>query len=131
MPRGKDPNSQKNLIQNRPKNEQPTPEQRRKNAQKANAASHAAQRAKKTLREELEIALATDIVEKSTGKTVSRQYAMTAALVNRAIKGDARAYELIRDTIGQKPADKILTASIDPNVLREVEDMVHGAQRSG
>lgn len=37
-------------------------------------------------------------------KTV--QEGITEALIEKALMGDTKAYEIIRDTIGQKPADK-------------------------
>jgi hypothetical protein len=54
-------------------------------------------REKKQLKEELEILLKTD----------EGQLKICQALLSRAKRGDVRAFEVIRDTIGQKPVDKI------------------------
>ena len=54
-------------------------------------------RAKKTLKEELEAIL-------SNGDTQNR---LSLALLEKAMNGDVRAFEVIRDTIGQKPIDKV------------------------
>ena len=54
-------------------------------------------RAKKTLREELEALL-------SNGDTQNR---MSLAIIEKAMNGNIRAFEVIRDTIGQKPIDKV------------------------
>ncbi len=35
--------------------------------------------------------------------------ALTMALFEKALSGDVRAYEVIRDTIGEKPVDKVET----------------------
>ena len=41
------------------------------------------------------------------GKNVSVQTAMDIAMVQRAMLGDVQAYLAIRDTIGEKPSDKV------------------------
>lgn len=53
--------------------------------------------ARKTLKEELLLLL-------SQGKT---QEKMSLALIEKAINGDTKAYEVIRDTVGEKPVDKV------------------------
>lgn len=59
-------------------------------------------RNKKTLREELEIALT--IKDEITGE--DNRMTITKALIRKAARGDVKAYEVIRDTIGEKPTDK-------------------------
>lgn len=54
-------------------------------------------RNRKRLREELEILL-------EIGDT---QRSVAAALINKAINGDVRAFEVIRDTIGEKPVERV------------------------
>ena len=56
---------------------------------------------KKLLKDLLEEAL-----EKKT-KTGNKYIDITIALINEAEKGNVKAYETIRDTLGQKPKDKI------------------------
>ena len=53
--------------------------------------------ARKTLREELLLLL-------SQGDTQSK---MSLALIEKAMNGDTKAFEVIRDSIGEKPTDKI------------------------
>ena len=59
-----------------------------------------ARREKKALRERLELLLARE----ADGLTTAE--AITIALIEKALSGDVRAYEVIRDTIGEKPVDK-------------------------
>ena len=40
-----------------------------------------------------------------TGKTKREE--INEALIDKAIKGDTKAFELIRDTVGEKPSDKV------------------------
>lgn len=73
-------------------------------------------RNRKRLREELEMLL-------EIGDT---QRSVAVALISKAIKGNVRAFEVIRDTIGEKPVDKVVTteAEIDPAVIAELEALV-------
>ena len=41
------------------------------------------------------------------GMNVTVQDAMTMALIKKALRGDVRAYEIIRDTVGEKPQIEI------------------------
>lgn len=59
----------------------------------------------KTFKEELLAILATE-TKNTKGETVSFQSNINAALILKAAKGDVRAYEVIRDTLGQKPKDE-------------------------
>lgn len=59
--------------------------------------SVAAKRARKTLKETLLMML-------EEGNT---QNDITLALLQKALNGDTKAYEVIRDTVGEKPTDKI------------------------
>lgn len=52
---------------------------------------------RKTLKEELLTLL-------SQGKT---QEKMSLALIEKAMNGDTKAYEVIRDTVGEKPVEKV------------------------
>lgn len=98
-----------------------TPTERRENASKAGKASGAARRARKTLKEELLLLL-------SDGDTQSR---LSLALIEEALNGNkagsvTKAFEVIRDTIGEKPTEKIMIADVDQSVINEVENMVNG-----
>jgi hypothetical protein len=84
--------NEKNLIQN----QDLTPEERRACASRGGKASGRARRAKRTLKEELLLLLA-------QGDTQER---LSLALIEKAMNGDLKAFEMIRDTIGQKPVSK-------------------------
>lgn len=64
-----------------------------------------AKKARKSLREELIMLLETEI--KKDGKTTSYQKAASAALIKAAVRGNTRAFEVIRDTIGEKPVENV------------------------
>ncbi len=107
MPRGNKDNLKSN--------DERTPEERRKNAQKAGKASGKARKERKLLRDELLTLL-------NTGKT---QENISLALIEKAMHGDTKAFEVIRDTIGEKPVDKVEVLNVDPDIVKEVERMVN------
>lgn len=84
-----------------------TSEERREIASKAGKASVASRQKRKALKELLEIALATTDKD---GLTAAQKTAM--AMVEKAMMGDTKAFEVIRDTIGEKPTEK---SQIDGN----------------
>ena len=91
-----------------------TTEEQRAIASAGGKASGEARRKRKTLKEELLLML-------SDGET---QQSVTLALIEKAMSGDTKAFEVIRDTIGEKPVDKVIIADVEPSVIAEVEAMV-------
>lgn len=102
-----------------------TPEQRREQARKANRASTQAKREAKEIKDFLKILLDTKMTT-TDGKKMTGAEAMATRAFREAIKGDWKAWELVRDTAGQKPADRVVVSDIDPDVISEVEAMVNG-----
>lgn len=74
-------------------------------------------RAKKALRDELIELLEVKVKEKNTGKKVTTQKAISAALVRQAMTGNTKAFEIIRDTIGEKPAENMNLTLSDYSAL--------------
>jgi hypothetical protein len=95
---------------------------------KGGKASGEARRNKKDLREALEILLEAEhnVKDKRTGKETKMLGTdiLATAIYQKAQKGNTKAFELIRDTIGQKPIEKIQNVEIDQSVIDEVEKMV-------
>ena len=69
----------------------------REKGKKGGIESGKTRRARKTLREELLALL-------KSGNTQSR---LSLALIEKAMNGDTKAFEVIRDTIGEKPKDEV------------------------
>lgn len=103
-------------------------------ASKGGKASGEARRRKRDLRKALESLLEGDVsvVDKSSGevRVVSGTEAITTKLFEQAMKGNVKAFKTIRETVGQDPVQKIEVAQADPEVIREVEDMVYGKDES-
>ena len=79
-----------------------TVEEQRNLAVKGGKASVKARQKKKLLRQELEIMLE---MADNNNKTIQEKICF--ALIKKASEGDTKAFEIIRDTIGQKPIDVI------------------------
>ena len=100
-----------------------TTEEQREIARQGGKASVEARRRKKDLRLALEMLLEKDFKDKN-GNTISGTEAVTAKLFEKAMKGDVRAFETIRDSVGQKIPERIMIAEVDQSVIEEVEKAV-------
>jgi hypothetical protein len=96
-----------------------TPEE----ASKGGKASAEARRKKRDLKRAIEALLEQDITGKD-GTSKSGAEAIAVAQFKKALKGDSKAFEIIRDTSGQSVVQKIAVAEVDADVLSEVERMV-------
>ena len=98
----------------------PTTKEARERGAKGGVASGKARREKKLMRETLETLLGMPLKNGKSasvedikslaavkGKNISVQEAILIAQVQKAMKGDTRAAEYVRDTIGQKPVDSV------------------------
>ena len=108
----------------------PTSSEARRNGKKGGIASGEARRAKKSLREAMQVLMDADLTGKD-GKTITGTEAMAARAFQAALKGDWKAWELVRDTAGQKPVERVMVADVEPSVIAEVEAMVNGSETSG
>ena len=85
--------NEQNLIPNSKR----SPSEVRKNGSKGGIKSGEVRRKRKTLREELLLLL----------ETGNNQNKMSLAMIEKAMKGDTKAFEVIRDTIGEKPREQL------------------------
>lgn len=81
-------------------------EEAQKNGRKGGIASGEARRAKKTMKEMLDYLLEKEIENQKTGEKVTCREAMLSAMVKKAIKGDVKACQFVRDTSGETPVSK-------------------------
>lgn len=91
-------NSLKNLI----RFDQMTPERRKEVTRNGGIKSGESRREKKMLKEYLEMILA---MEDDMGE--DRYTKITKALIDKAEDGDTKAFEVVRDTLGQKPKEQV------------------------
>ena len=107
------PNEQ-NLI---PFTSEQSRDEAKKNGRKGGKASGEARRMKRTLREQLEMLLSLPVKDEATKgfieslgvdpETIDNATAITLSMYQEALKGNTKAFELIRDTLGEKPSDKL------------------------
>ena len=90
---------------------------------KGGIASGEARRAKRDLRKALEALLDKDFKSKE-GETISGAEAIAMKQFEKALKGDTRAFETVRDTAGQKPVERVMIAEVEQSVIDEIEKMV-------
>lgn len=79
---------------------------------------------RKTFSDIFEAFLDTDLVDKK-GTKMKGVEALGMKVVEKAMKGDLKAFELIRDTIGEKPVEKIAKVDISTEVRAEVEALAN------
>ena len=97
-----------------------SPKEAREQGRKGGKASAAKRAERKTFREGLLLLLNEPLKDKA-GQTTDKttQDAVIAGLVKRAISGDVRAAEFIRDTIGEKPVQDVKVSTGDFSALDE------------
>lgn len=111
-----------------------TKEEARARGRAGGIASGKARREKRLMRETLDLLLNMPIKDGTfadvesirnfasiKGKNISVQDAILIAQIQKAMKGDTRAAEYVRDTIGQKPTDSV-DMNMNMPVLFEGED---------
>lgn len=100
-----------------------TADEQRQIASKGGIASGEARRRKRDLRMALEMLLEKEYKDKA-GNTLTGTEAISAKLFEQAMKGNIKAFETLRDTVGQKPVEKVMIAEVEQDVIDEVERMV-------
>ena len=86
-----------------------TKEEARERGRNGGIASGKARRERKTLKEELILLL-------SQGDT---QQKISLSLIQQALDGNTKAFEVIRDTVGEKPIDKLADVTGEINITIE------------
>lgn len=109
-----------------------SPEKRREYAKIGNQKALEVRRRKKAFKETLEVLLSLAVKKgkqvdvedvkyfaELKGKNVTVDQAMMIVLINKALNGDLNAITTIRDTVGEKPADKV---NVDAKVTKNPFD---------
>ena len=68
----------------------------------------------------------TNIGVDNAGNPMTGAQMMIAVAAKQISKGNPRFWELLRDTAGYKPVDKVMIAEVEQSVIDEVEMMVLG-----
>ena len=102
-----------------------SPEERSRIARMGQIASTEAKRRKKTFREAMEAILEKEVLDKN-GNKIDLLTAISAKQIEKAGKGNTKAFEVIRDTIGQKPVERVEITEWDTKIAGEIEAYVDG-----
>lgn len=97
---------------------------RAKEAQKRSAL---AQKEKGDLRRLCQLWMEEEVGTDNDGKKITGGEMMVRVAVKEVAKGNPRFWELLRDTAGFKPVDKVMVAEVEPAVIDEVEQLVKEA----
>lgn len=97
----------------------------KKNGKKGGIASGEARRKKKLMREAFEELLSRDYHDQA-GNVLDGTSALAAKVFKQAMDGDLKAFEIIRDTTGQKPVERVETVEISPETYERVARALEG-----
>lgn len=107
-----------------------TTEEQQGIARQGGIASGKARREKADLRKQLLVFLESNATTDKHGEPLTGAELMVKVAVKEMTKGNAKYWELIRDTAGFKPVDKVMVAEVEQNIIDEVESMVE-AENNG
>ena len=103
----------------------------RERGSKGGKRSGEVRRQRRSLREQMEMLLSLPVKDDSTKAfieslgvdpdSIDNATAITLSMYQEALKGNTKAYELIRDTLGEKPTDKLSIEEAPQIVLKRPE----------
>ena len=89
---------------------------------KGGIASGEARRRKRDIRAAMEALL--EKRYKTNMGELSGAEAISLKQMEKALKGDPKAFELVRDSAGQKPIEKVVVAEVEQAVIDDVESSI-------
>ena len=95
-----------------------------KRAIEAGKKSGAVRKERGDLRRLCKMWLEEDVATGEDGERISGGEMMVRVAVRELFNGNPRFWELIRDTAGYKPVDKVMVSEVEPAVIAEVEEIV-------
>ena len=115
-----------------------TKSEQREIAKSGGKKSGQSRRKRKAIKEQLELLMSLPVQDEKIkakvetlgieDKNIDNQMLITVALFQKALKGDTKAIELIRDTLGEKPIEKLEhsgnvgSTGILENIQKQLED---------
>lgn len=95
---------------------------------KGGIASGKAKREKADFKKKCQIWMETEVAKDKNGNPMTGADLMIAVAGKEIKDGSAKFWELMRDTAGYKPIDKVMVAEVEQEVIDEVEAMVLGGE---
>ena len=96
-------------------------------AKEAQAKGVAARKERGDLRRLCQLWMEEEVATGKDGEKITGGQMMVRVAVKEVAKGNPKFWELLRDTAGFKPVDKVMVSEVDPGVIDEVERMVKEA----
>ena len=103
-------------------------EEARKNGRKGGIRSGEVRREKADFKRKCQIWMESEVAKDKKGNAMTGADLMIAVAGKGIKEGSTRFWELMRDTAGYKPIDKVMVAEVDQSVIDEVEAAVLGAE---
>ena len=96
-------------------------------AREAGRLSGIARKEKGDLRRLCQLWMEEEVATGKDGEKITGGQMMVRVAVKEVAKGNSKFWELLRDTAGFKPVDKVMVSEVEPAVIAEVEEMVKEA----
>lgn len=120
MPSGENPKSKENLKKGRRFTEENASEMGKRGNQSPKRLNSI------SLRQKANEAMSKVVGKDKDGNDMTLADAMISVLADEAVKKrNMKAWELLRDTSGQKPVDKVMVADVNQETIDEVEKIVN------
>ena len=87
----------------------------------------ASRKEKGDLRKLCQLWMEEEVATGKDGEKITGGQMMVRVAVKEVAKGNSKFWELLRDTAGFKPVDKVMVSEVEPAVIAEVEQMVKEA----
>lgn len=98
-------------------------EEAAKNGRKGGKASGEARRRRKAFAEAFDALLQREFTDRS-GNQLQGVEAMAAKVFQKAMDGDIKAVQFVRDTVGEMPAQRVEVDTIDPQARAEMNELL-------
>ena len=115
-----------------PINGQPVPKGRpfvagESRAKEMQARAVVSRKEKGDLRKLCQLWMEEEVATGKDGEKITGGQMMVRVAVKEVAKGNSKFWELLRDTAGFKPVDRVMVSEVEPGVISEVEEMVKEA----
>lgn len=91
-------------------------------ASKGGKRSAEVRREKRDLRRALEVLLDKEYTDKKSGNVQTGAELLAFKQFQKALEGDTKAFEVVRDTAGQKPMERVNITANDDETIKEMQD---------
>ena len=96
-------------------------------AKEMQARAVASRKERGDLRKLCQLWMEEEVATGKDGEKITGGQMMVRVAVKEVAKGNSKFWELLRDTAGFKPVDKVMVSEVEPAVIAEVEEMVKEA----